>query len=182
MIMARDIKIFRVIYVAIVLSTWFAGIAFYLYAELVLHDPRAPIVLLLIVPLAIFSVLMILNVFLFPIRYGVLGKCSRTLFPNESPQIEIRYSWIRVCQFNSTCPTVTWRVYRTGLGIEIWGFGKVFIPADCIVAAQQSLHGLFCITHISQELRNPVLIPSKVFCKALEIWRQNEEMSNMGHD
>jgi hypothetical protein len=172
--MARDIHILRIIYFIIALSTWLAGSAFYLYAEFTLQDPSAPVVLLLVIPSAFFAVLMMINVCIFPLRYSVFGKHERTMFPKESPQVEIRRSWIQVCRIHSSCPTVTWRVYPSGLGIEIWGFGKVFLPADFIVDVEKPRQRYFRVNHISRELRNPVLIPTKVFCAALEAWKEHD--------
>lgn len=160
----------RFVWFALALFTWLLGTASYLYLLVWRGNEFAPLLLLFIIPAGIAVVLMILNVCVFPIRYSVFGSLSRRSFPAEKATAEI-ISWIGVCRFRAAGPTVKWRVYPSGLGIAIFGIGNVFLPADCIRSVEKSRHGWFCVRHASHELRNPVLMPAKVFDAAMAQWR-----------
>lgn len=125
----------------------------------------------LLYPLAIPAMFMLSNWAVFSWDYSVFGKFERTPLPEDSPLLEQKFSWGHLGRFSGEIvPFVTWRVYRTGLGISILGAGTVFIPSADLVSLEES--GRFFpgykLKHSSQEIPSPITIYSKRVFEALK--------------
>jgi hypothetical protein len=169
--MLSNIAPSKAIIFGLALICWVLGIGYYLDLLLVQRNKFAPLLLVLAVPSGAVVVLMILNACVFPIAYSVFGDRARTPFPKDVDPMEVPASWIRLRAFSSTRPTVTWLIFPTGLGIEIFAIGRVFLPFSSIVSFEPAGQGAFCIWHACPELRSPVFIPSDVFKLAISKWR-----------
>lgn len=151
-------------------------IFYYLYRVLLFHDDSVLWILIVIpVPVVILT-FMLLNVGFFPIAYSVFGTRRRTPTPDEPPLQVIRGSWIKVGRMHASRPTVTWRVHREGLAIEIlpiaaiFGFGAVFLPRSSIVTVGKSMFGNLILTHNCPEIRCPVKVPAEVLGAMENAW------------
>jgi len=94
----------------------------------------------------------------------VLKKASAV----GDPVLTKRGSWGKISWFHASIPFFSWSVYRSGVGISIFGVGKVFIPADNIIDMASGFFKGYKLRHNSPELRNPVTLPSKKVYEALE--------------
>jgi hypothetical protein len=73
------------------------------------------------------------NLLVFPFEFSMFGPCERTLFPDEVPVVRQSWSFGRISWFSGRAPVFTWVVYPSGIGISVFGIGKVFVPVECIV-------------------------------------------------
>ena len=152
------------------ISAWAVLFAAYLYTHFLLADPRSVWLLLAAFPAWGATVFLTLSLLPFPLAYSIFGRNKRTPFPTEVPQLVIRRSWSTICYFRASFPMVTWQIYSSGLGISIWGFGKVFLDCRSILAFEQIRPGLFRLQHSCPELRNPVIMPARTACAAMSVW------------
>ena len=110
---------------------------------------------------------MVMSVFVFRMEYSVLGDLERIPFPNEEPIAKFANTWGRIGSFRGTVPFFSWYIYPSGLGISIWGIGRVFVPADCIESLNEDSDSLFSasryeIIHNSPEVNSPIYLPSEM--------------------
>ena len=160
------------------LFSWVLAVAAYVYGLIVLEDERARLLFLISLPAGIAVVFMVLNLLAFPMAFSVFGNRLRTPLPVEAPRSEIRRSWVQVGYLFSTCPTVVWRVYPTGLGVHNLGNRKQrFISTQEIVSLDEFRPGRFRLRHRSAEVRNPILLPARAVKESLSVWEASGSIS-----
>jgi hypothetical protein len=58
-------------------------------------------------------------------------------------------------------------VFSSGLGISIFGIGKVFIPTQYFIKITPHFSGNYKLEHESPEVRSPIIFNSKELYEAL---------------
>lgn len=131
------------------------------------HQP--PVIMPLLFPLMFPTVFMALSWGAFPWDYSLFGRYERTPLPAEAPLYVKPASWGKIGWMNASVPFFTWRVYRTGLGIAVFGIGKVFVPLAHIRTLEEgSFFRSPKLSHDWPELRSPVVMPKPVFAALRE--------------
>lgn len=110
---------------------------------------------------------MAMNVFVFPIKYSMLGPYARTPFPN-GPPVWSGNALSTIGVFFPKNWHLPWCVYPSGLGVSILGFGRAFIPLDQIIAVNRSRRGGCRVKHASPELMSPIAFHSADMFAALQ--------------
>jgi hypothetical protein len=108
------------------------------------------------------------NLMVFPFEFSMFGPYERTLFADEVPIVRQSWSFGRISWFSGRAPVFTWIVYPSGIGIAVFGIGKVFVPVECIVDLRPNSRG-YILRHNSPELRNPVTIPAREVFEAVQV-------------
>lgn len=70
------------------------------------------------------------SLWMFPFDYSILGSYERTPFPTDEEPIDVSNAAI------STNIPITLKVYPSGLGVDIFIAGKVFIPKEKIMSIE----------------------------------------------
>jgi hypothetical protein len=126
----------------------------------------------LLFPCFAVAVFMLMNIFVFPFEYSILGNLEKTPFPSEQPLMKVTSTWGQIGAFRATMPFFNWYVFRSGLGISILGIGKVFIPIEQIKSLNETRNfaiwgSPYEVTHISQEVNAPIYLPERNIFEAL---------------
>jgi hypothetical protein len=118
----------------------------------------------LALPFACVTIFMAVNSRTFPFPYNVFGTCPRTPFPAASAVKTFPNSWGGIGKGRFTVPFINWFVFASGLGIEIGGFGRVFLPYQSISSVETMSFGRYNkLFHSHPEVRSPVVVPQNVF-------------------
>ena len=122
--------------------------------------------------------LIISNLGAFRYDYSIVGRYKRKPLPNESPIMKQCGSFGWFGHLFITMPFVTWIIYPSGLGIIMFGVGKVFISTENIKELKEDksfpypIWPPYRLFHNSEELYNPVVIPSKKLFEAIKLLLQ----------
>jgi len=123
---------------------------------------------------------MVMSLFVFAFEFSIFGPLERSPFPNEKPVLKENGTWGQIGLFRGTFPFFSWHVFPSGLGISIFGIGKVFIPAEQIKGLSEEtglkfFKGRYILKHSSPELLNPVYLPNSRLFEALKVFLLKSE-------
>jgi hypothetical protein len=142
-------------------------VGFWQFAQAV-SKQQPPDIMLFLIPFVIPAIFMVFSWAIFPWDYSIFGRYKRKSFPNEEPIYTKSASWGKIAWFHASIPFFSWRVYRLGLGISVFGVGKVFIPVSNIEDLESGFIKGYKLRHNSPELRNPVTLPNKKIFEAVQ--------------
>lgn len=115
-------------------------------------------------PFLLVTVVAVATAETFGFDYSVFGRYRRTSFPDEIPLHQMPFSYAIIGKVGSG-PTVTWLLYRGGVGIRVAVIGDVFLPLEEIEAIdiRGRAWGMMSeMTHHCPEVRSPIGVPNKV--------------------
>jgi len=141
--------IFYRIYCVIVILIWI-----YVFAFIGLNNQHLKYFLLM----ALFSIpawiMVTYNWATFPFKYSILGPNIRQPFPLEPPIFEERMG-VASIGFGSYTYTMKMYIFKSGLGISLFGSAKVFIPKNNIISLELK-NSQYRLIHNCPELRSPI--------------------------
>ena len=150
-------RYFFILYCLLILFFWPIGL---LWIGLNGLFQYANLYILVMAPQALIVVLMLLSFIITPFNYSVFGPYKRRPFPNEKPLFEKSTSG-RISLMTVYGPLIKFVVFPSGLGISIFGIGKVFIPSHYFVQTTPHFVSSYKLKHNSPEVRSPIIFNNK---------------------
>ncbi len=111
---------------------------------------------------------------IFKSPYSELGSRARRPLPDEPPLFRFANRGGRIRWLWFSRPLATWSVYRSGLGLNVFGWGPVFLPFEEITKVWPG--GQIQIDRRSPELRGPIFLPASVANVVLEVMEKGESI------
>lgn len=156
-------RYFFIIYCLGILFIWPTGL---FWIALKGHYQYINLYILVMAPLALIAVLMLMSLAISPFKYSIFGPYERRPFPNDKPLFEKSTSG-RISLMSVFGPLIKFMVFSSGLGISIFGIGKVFIPTQYFIKITPHFSGNYKLEHESPEVRSPIIFNSKELYEAL---------------
>jgi len=160
-------------YAATALPLWWVTIAIGLYRSVMLgqNDTRLFVLVLAMTPFAVLAILAMFSWHAFPFAYSVFGRYRRTEFPKEGVLCEITWSHVVIGRCFRSNLGIIWFVFPSGVGILVWGIGRVFLPFAEIGEVTKVGRSRYRIDHSCAEVRSPIVMPGRVMDAILDVFR-----------
>lgn len=146
---------------------WFA------YESSSRHDFRLFPLCAALTPLLLPVIPLVLSVRAFPFDYGPFGRFSRSPPPAETPASVFRGCIVYLGAGMRNQGTVA--VYPSGVAINLYLTGKVFLPFKDIDSVESTRWSGTIVHHHCPEVRTPVTLP-------LHVGHAVEELAKLPHD
>ncbi len=134
-----------------------------------------PRYLFLLIPFFMPALVMVFNLFAFPFRYSIFGRCKRRGLPNETRVLKQGFSWGRIGWLSATVPFFTWYVFPSGLGVSVLAVGRAFVPVGQMIRLSSGFFSGYKLWHTSPEVRSPIRLPNRAVFEAVQFIKRRYE-------